>query len=141
MDGEKKTIPVREGLWTLEPKPRLIGSECKNCGEVFFPSRQDVLCSNCQSSDFQEVKLSPRGKIYSYTVVMQRPPVYYKAAEVPYAIGFVELPEGVRVETLFTGCNFDDLRVGMEVEMLVDGLHAEEDGSQVLCYKFKPVGT
>jgi uncharacterized OB-fold protein len=57
---------------------------------------------------------------------MQRPPVYYKA-EVPYAIGFVELPEGIRVETLFTGCDLDDLRVGVDAEMLIDKLH-EEDG-------------
>ena len=68
---------------------------------------------------------------------MQRPPVYFKA-EVPYAIGFVELPEGIRVETLFAGCNLEDLKVGMEVEMLIDKLHEEEDGTEVYCYKFKP---
>jgi len=138
MDGEKKKLPVREGLWTSDEKPQLLGSQCHNCGEVFFPKRQDVLCSYCQSSSFKEINLSPRGKIYSYTVVMQRPPVYYQA-EVPYAIGFVELPEGIRVETLFTGGKLEDLRVGMEVEMLIDKLHTEEDGTEVYCYKFKPV--
>ena len=138
MDGEKKKVPVREGLWTSDEKPQLVGSQCHNCGEVFFPKRQDVLCSYCQSSSFKEINLSPRGKIYSYAVVMQRPPVYYQA-EVPYAIGFVELPEGIRVETLLTGCKLEDLRVGMEVEMLIDKLHTEEDGTEVYCYKFKPV--
>jgi len=138
MDGEKKKLPVREGLWTSDERPQLVGSQCHNCGEVFFPKRQDVLCSYCQSSSFKEINLSPRGKIYSYTVVMQRPPVYYQA-EVPYAIGFVELPEGIRVETLFTGGKLEDLRVGMEVEMLIDKLHTEEDGTEVYCYKFKPV--
>ena len=138
MDGEKKKLPVREGLWTSDERPQLVGSQCPNCGEVFFPKRQDVLCSYCQSSSFKEIKLSPRGKIYSYTVVMQRPPVYYQA-EVPYAIGFVELPEGIRVETLFTGGKLEDLRVGMEVEILIDKLHTEEDGTEVYCYKFKPV--
>jgi uncharacterized protein len=137
MEGEKKRVPVREGLWTLDEKPRLIGSQCTHCGEVFFPKRENGLCSYCQSFNLKEIKLSPRGKIYSYTVVMQRPPIYYKA-EVPYAIGFVELPEGIRVETLFTGCRLDDLRVGMEVEMLIDKLHEEEDGTEVYSYKFKP---
>lgn len=140
MDGEKKKVPVREGLWTSDEKPQLIGSQCTNCGEVFFPKRENGLCSNCQSNHLKEIKLSPRGKIYSYTVIMQRPPVYYKA-EVPYAIGFVELPEGIRVETLFTGCNLEDLRVEMEVEMLIDKLHEEEDGTEVYSYKFKPVMT
>jgi hypothetical protein len=138
MEGEKKRVPVREGLWTSEEKPQLIGSECTHCGEVFFPKRENGLCSYCQSSNLKEIKLSSKGKIYSYTVVMQRPPVYYKA-EVPYAIGFVELPEGIRVEALFTGCQLEDLRVGMDVEMLIDKLHEEEDGTEVYCYKFKPV--
>jgi uncharacterized OB-fold protein len=142
MEGEKKRVPVREGLWTTgatrDGKPQLIGSICKKCGEVFFPKRENVLCSFCQSADFEEIKLSPRGKIYSCTVIMQRPPIYYKA-EVPYAIGFVELPEGIRVETLLTGSNLDDLRVGMEVEMFIDILHTEEDGTEVYSYKFRPV--
>ncbi len=142
MDGEKKKVPVKEGLWTVPAVPgeksQLMGSQCNNCGEVFFPKRENWLCSSCQSSDLKEIKFSPRGKIFSYTVVMQRPPVYYQG-EVPYAIGFVELPEGIRVETLFTGCKLEDLRVGMEVEMLIDKLHTEEDGTEVFCYKFKPV--
>jgi uncharacterized OB-fold protein len=69
---------------------------------------------------------------------MQRPPVYYQA-EVPYAIGFVELPEGIRVETLFAGCNLEDLKVGMEVEMVIEKLHEDEEGKEILAYKFKPV--
>jgi len=142
MEREKKKIPVKEGLWVtsenLNGRPQLIGSQCNNCGEIFFPKRDNVLCSNCQANNFTEIKLSNRGKIYSFTVVMQRPPEYYKG-EVPYAIGFVELPEGIRVETLFTGCNFENLKVGMEVEMVIEKLHEEEDGTEVYCYKFKPV--
>jgi uncharacterized OB-fold protein len=138
MNGEKKRVPVKEGLWTSDEKPQLIGSQCTHCGEVFFPERGNGLCSYCQSAGLREIKLSSKGKIYSYTVVMQRPPGYYKA-EVPYAIGFVELPEGIRVETLFTGCDLEDLRVGMDAEMLIDKLHEEEDGTEVYTYKFKPV--
>ena len=69
---------------------------------------------------------------------MQRPPEYYQGP-VPYAEGFVELPEGVRVETLFTGCDFNDLEVGMDVEMVIEGLHEDEEGNEVVAYKFRPV--
>ncbi|MGO8989234.1 MAG: Zn-ribbon domain-containing OB-fold protein [bacterium] len=138
MNEEKKRVPVREGLWTSDGKPQLIGSQCTQCREVFFPKRENGLCSYCQSSNLKEIKLSPKGKIYSYTVVMQRPPGYYKA-EVPYGIGFVELPEGIRVETLFTGCDLEDLRVEMDVELMIDKLHEEEDDTEVYCYKFRPV--
>jgi uncharacterized OB-fold protein len=85
----------------------------------------------------KETRLGPRGKIYSFTVVMQRPPEYYKGP-VPYAVGFVELPQGVRIETLFTNCNFEDLKIGMDVEMVIEKLHEDEEGNEILTYKFRP---
>lgn len=141
MDDHKKRIPVREGLWA-EPavtteNPQLLGSRCLSCEEIFFPKKDIALCSYCQSSELEEVKLSRTGKVYSYTVVTQRPPVYYKA-EVPYALGFVELPEGIRIETLFTGCDPDTLHVGMDVEMVIEKLHEDEDGNEIMAYKFRP---
>jgi uncharacterized OB-fold protein len=141
MSGVVKQIPIKEGLWTVpssrDEKPQLIGSRCSRCGEVFFPKKAYGICNHCQSKNLEEVKLSRKGKIYSFTIVMQKPPEYYKGP-VPYAEGFVELPEGVRVETLFTDCNFDDLRIGMDVEMVVEKLHVDEEGNEILAYKFRP---
>lgn len=141
MDEEIKRKPVREGLWK-EPdrpneRPRLIASRCMDCGELFFPRKDNGMCTHCQSDRLDEILLGTRGKVYSYTVVMQRPPVYYKG-EVPYAIGFVELPEGVRVETLYTGCDLETLRAGMDVEMVVETLGKDEDGIEFVTYKFRP---
>lgn len=142
MPDAAKKIPVKEGLWTvpssLDEKPQLIGSRCHRCGEVFFPKKANGICTHCQSKNLEEIKLSRIGKIYSFTVVMQEPPEYYKGP-VPYAEGFVELPEGVRVETLFTGCHFDDLKVGIDVEMVIERLHEDEGGNQILAFKFRPV--
>jgi len=142
MSGAAKKIPVKEGLWTvpssLDEKPQLIGSRCHLCGEVFFPKKTRGICNHCQSRNLEEIKLSRRGKIYSFTVVTQRPPEFYKGP-VPYAEGFVELPEGVRVETLFTDCNFDNLKIGMDVEMVIEKLHEDENGNEVTAFKFRPV--
>ncbi len=138
---DRKKIPVREGLWaepaSADEKPKLIGSRCLSCGELFFPKKEIGLCGHCQSGDLEEVELTGNGKVYSYTVVAQRPPVYYKG-EVPYALGFVELPEGIRIETLFTGCDPASLHVGMDVEMVIEKLHEEEDGTEVMAYMFRP---
>jgi uncharacterized OB-fold protein len=142
MDTSQKKIPLREKLWTYsadpEGDPRLIGSRCLDCGEIYFPLRTEGFCTNCQSDNFEEIQLSPHGKIYSFTTVMQRPPVYYRGA-VPYAIGYVELPEGVRVETLFSINNLEQLRIGLEVELVIEKLHDDEEGNEVLTYKFKPL--
>jgi uncharacterized OB-fold protein len=141
MDDQKKKIPVREGLWaestSTYEKPQLLGSRCQSCEELFFPRKEIPLCACCQSGELEEVKLGRKGKIYSFSVVTQRPPVYYKG-EVPYALGFVELPEGIRIETLFTGCDPDSLHVGMDVEMVIEKLHEDEDGNEVMAYKFRP---
>ncbi|MBU3917432.1 OB-fold domain-containing protein [bacterium] len=136
------SLPVKEGLWT-DPatsygESRLIASQCKKCEEIFFPKQVNGICSNCQNNDLDEILLSTTGKIYSYSVVMQRPPFYYQG-EVPYALGFVELPEGIRVETLFTDCDFDDLKIGMDVKMIIERLHGDDAGNEVICYKFKPL--
>jgi uncharacterized OB-fold protein len=82
--------------------------------------------------------LSQHGKIYSVTVVTQRPPIYYQGP-VPYAMGFVELPEGVRVQTLFTDCDPDRLEIGMDVELVVEKLFEDKEGHDIITYKFRPV--
>jgi uncharacterized OB-fold protein len=134
----RQQIPVREGLWhDTKDGPRLAGSRCMECGELFFPKKDNGLCTYCQSRKLEKVEFGIKGKVYSCTCVMQRPPVYYKA-EVPYAIGFVELPEGIRIETLFTGCDIEDVHVGMDVEMVIDTLHEDEAGNEVVTYKFRP---
>jgi hypothetical protein len=80
----KMIIPVREGLWvnSINPqeKPQLIGSRCGDCGEIFFPKRWKGICLNCQKTKIEDILLSRRGKIYSFTIVMQgRPqPAPYK---------------------------------------------------------------
>lgn len=49
------------------------------------------------------------------------------------------LNDGVSIETLFTGCELDELKVGMEVEVVVEKLHDNAEGAEVLTYKCKPV--
>ena len=141
MNSNKKQIPIKKGVWS-EPdgngKISLLGSKCLKCGELFFPKKEAGVCTNCQAAQFDEVKLSSEGKIYSYSVVEIRPPGYYQG-EVPYALAFIDLPEGIQIETLLTQCDFNELKVGLPVEMILDTLHVDEDGNDVICYKFRPI--
>jgi uncharacterized OB-fold protein len=142
LNSSRKRIPVQEGFWA-EPsgpseRPQLLGHKCRDCGEIFFPRRNNGICTHCQSRNLVEMKLSSKGKICNYTIVEQKPPAYYRG-EVPYALGFVELPEGVRLRSLFTGCNFDDLKVGMEVEIVIERLFENDEGDEIITYKFRPI--
>jgi len=141
--NDKKGIPVKEGLWTTpsssEERAQLIGSKCLSCGEVYFPKKEKGICTHCQQRNLEEIKLGCEGKISSYTVVMQQPGGGFYKGPVPYAYGCVDLPDGVRVETLFTGCDFNELEVGMDVELVIEKLYEDEEGNEILTYKFRPV--
>lgn len=140
--NSKKIIPVKEGLWSetaSDSRPHLIGHKCASCGELFFPIKENGICTQCYSTNLKKIPLSSRGTVYTHTVVTMRPPGGYYRGEVPYAIGFVELPEGIRVETLFTECDPEEIAVGAEVELLIEKLHEDDEGNEVMAYKFRPV--
>lgn len=131
-----REVPLKEELWEIMPdgKPCLVGSKCLLCGEVVFPVLG--ICPNCQNENVEKIFIGPVGRIYSITVVMQQPPKWYKGP-VPYAFGFVELPQGVRVETLFTGCDPERIEIGMEVELVIEKLSEDDQGNDVVTYKFR----
>ena len=137
--SDQKRIPVREGLWTTPSvpgeEPQLIGSKCPSCGEVVFPKNSS--CTNCQHRNMDDIKLSRKGKIFTLSTVMLPPPIYYKGP-VPYAIGFVELADGVRLLTAFSG-DLDRLKIGMDVELVIEKLHEDDEGNEIMGYRFKPI--
>lgn len=138
---QPKRIPIMEDLiiGPLSPagQARLRGSRCRNCGEAFLGKRSG--CENCGSVDMEEMPLSTRGKLYTYTVIANRPAGDYKGPDpfVPFGIGLVELPEGCRIVTPLT--TNKNIEIGMELELVIDKLFDDADGNEVMAFKFKPV--
>jgi len=112
---------------TLDDQPALLGSECLDCGDVHFPKRPH--CPTCLG-ETTDHRLSRTGVLYTYTRVESGIPRF----DPPYTLGYVDLPETVRIFTLIEG---DDLSLGREMEVFVGELY-EEDGEVVESYKFKP---
>jgi uncharacterized OB-fold protein len=137
--NNKIQIPCRDGLWSTpsfsDDKPQLIGSKCPNCGEVVFPVSQ--VCANCQNQEMREIKLSRRGKIWSYSTVMLAPPQWYKGP-VPFDLGYVELPEGVRIWSRLLGAEAGTFKIGQEVELHIDVMQEDGEGNEILGYCFVP---
>jgi uncharacterized protein len=136
--AEKKKVPLKEGLWTeaKDKKPTLIGSKCQKCGEIYFPKKPKGLCINCRATDMKDVELSREGKIFTFSKVMIPPAGGFYHGNLPYAYGYVELPEGVRVQTLFPDADLDNLKVGKKVSLLIDRLCDDAEGNEVVTYKF-----
>ena len=121
----------------LSPDSRLLASKCKKCGKLHFPPQR--LCSSCFSwEEMEETPLSRHGKIFSWTVS-------YMMGEHP--IGYVDLPEGIRVFAIFTELGDDPtktLDIGKDVELVVTPMREMEFGMEVgsvefIGYKFRPV--
>ena len=135
-------VPLKKGLWSAPDSDGnvfLLASKCKKCGELFFPTKQETICTNCQHEEFETVNLSRTGKIFTFSVVQVRPPEFYKG-EVPYALARIELPDGILIDSLVADCDFDQLKVGMEMALVIDKLYTNEEGKDVMTYKFGPLG-
>jgi uncharacterized OB-fold protein len=135
----KHMVPLGEGLFRLperpDGKPVLLGSRCPSCGEHFFPQRQ--ICLACGRNGLEEADLSGRGKVFTYTIARQTPPG--SLIEAPYAVVVVELPERVAVESVLTDCDLDSVHVGMAVEAVTAKMKEDEEGNDVVSFKFRPV--
>ncbi len=133
-------VPVAAGLFEgTGSAARLIGTRCASCGTHYFPKTLSCRNPQCLEKATQDVLLSREGTLYSYTVQHYQPPALFRMADwVPYAIGSVELPEGLRVMGMLTGCEPASLTIGMAVELTVETLYRDVQGREVQTYKFQP---
>ena len=126
---------IREGAFRETPEGVvLLGNRCKSCGQVFFPKAG--VCFNCFSENMEELPLSRRGKLYSYSIGRMASLHF----EPPYALGYIDLPEGVRVLSplKIEESEYGSLRIGMEMEVIIEKLWQEGD-KEVIGWKFEPV--
>lgn len=138
----KKQVAIQEDFWSVpgtDETPHLIGSHCSGCGEIYFPRKEKNWCLQCFKPALEDIRLSRRGKIATFSVVMQQPGGGFYQGPVPYAYGCVDLPDGVRIKTLFATDDFDMLSIGKEVELVIEKLHEDEEGNDVLTFKFRPI--
>ncbi len=142
MEGQNKNaVAIREDLLTTPLYPlenvRLVGSRCKDCGEVMLGVAPS--CGNCAGTDLDTISLGKRGTLWTYTIMRNCPPGDYRGQKdpfVPYAEGLVELPEGIRVLSVLN-CDIDEVKIGMELEMEAFEYYTDEEGRTVVAFRFK----
>lgn len=129
--GEK--VPIREGIFTMgHDGTALLGCKCKSCGQAYFPKVH--FCLNCYQEELEDVILSRTGELYSYTVVHMSSSHF----EAPYAVGYVDLPDNVRILAPLEVLDNKPFKVGMQVELRVVTLWRKE-GKEIVGYRFSPV--
>lgn len=141
---QKEQVPALDGWFIIEGEQAyLLGSQCKSCGTYYFP-KQSNFCKNpaCNGEEFEQVPLSRTGKIWSFTNACYQPPEPYIAADpyVPFTIAAVELDKEkmIVLGQVVEGVNVSDLKAGMEMELVVGQLSADEKVEKLI-WKWKPV--
>jgi len=144
MSTTKKQVPVAPRLFTWPPseEPQLIISKCKSCGTCFFPRVPTCHNPNCTNKEVEDALLSRRGRVTAYTIhYYQAPPPYVPPDPfVPYGICVAQFPEGIAVVGQTVDCDPQkELKVGIEVETVLGKLCEDEEGNEVIGWRFRPV--
>jgi uncharacterized OB-fold protein len=132
-------VAIEDGFFTIPDDPteapRLLGSRCQSCGEVFYPRR--FVCAKCLHEGTDDLELGPRGTLYTWTYV--HVPLFAKkdGSVDSYGVGQIDLPEGPRVQAILVG-GPDDFAIGMELELELESLGSDKAGNDIVIYRFKP---
>ena len=144
MAPTKTRVPAVEGWFTLDADaPALLGSRCRSCGTFAFP-REQAFCRNpdCDGTEFDEVPLSRRGTVWSYTDARYQPPPPYVAADpyVPFCLAAVELADEkmIVLGQCVRGTDMATLRAGQEMELTVED-YFESEGEVRRVWKWRAV--
>lgn len=137
-------VPVTPGVFTVgDDGPHLLGSKCLDCGTYAFPPQSG--CQRCSGTNTERTELANRGTLWTWTIQgfpPKSPPFIGNADPAtftPFGVGYVELPGEVKVETRLTESDPAKLRIGMEMEMILDPIAKDASGNDIVTFAFKPV--
>ncbi|NIR39821.1 MAG: benzoylsuccinyl-CoA thiolase [Actinobacteria bacterium] len=139
----KTRVPAVEGMFTMDEEPHLIGGKVPGRETYFFPKHLAGGDPAAVGAELEEVLLSRRGRVWSYTSSDYPPPPPFVPATDPYepiTIAAVELEKEqmVVLGQCVAGVGPADLSIGDEVELVVEPLH-EDDDHEYMVWKWRPV--
>jgi uncharacterized OB-fold protein len=133
--------PLEAGYFTMpdgnEP-PRLIGSYSAAADKYFFPRRRRCPLT---AGPVKDVLLSPTGELYAWTFVESAwmGKTRFGSAGDGYGVGQVDLPEGVRIQTVLRGA-MGAWEIGMPMQLEIYPVMTDADGTELCSYRFGPAG-
>jgi uncharacterized OB-fold protein len=86
----------------------------------------------------ENIPLGSHGRLETFAVMQVGPPGF----KVPYVIGYVKTREGALVFAPITGCEAKDeaLKVGEEMELVIEKVKEDGKGNHLIGWKYKPAG-
>jgi uncharacterized OB-fold protein len=139
----KTQVPAIEGWFTTDAEaPALVGRRGAETGSYYFPPTLAFSRNPTAPAEaLEEVELSRRGRVWSWTTNHYQPPEPYVSPDpfVPYTVVAVELVEEqmVVLGPLAPGADAADLAVGREVELTLSPLY-EDDDHEYVVWSWRP---
>jgi uncharacterized protein len=134
------TQMLAEGLFRVDGDRAVLFGSRREGGTVKFPAERSELFDD--ADDIEPIELSTEGTLFTFTTQEFAPPFPYKGKQSPdefrpYIVGYVELAEGLLVETLIVGAEAESLRIGQQM-VSTTTIFETADGQTFLTYAFTP---
>ena len=122
-------------IWREFPQRyRLEAAKCKKCGKIFFPAR--LICDQCKHREFEKVTLPSEGTLVTSTVIRVGSTAF--SGETPYALGIVDLGQGVKITCQVVDVVPEKLQAGDKLRL--EFRRIQRNGAQgTICYGYKAV--
>lgn len=137
-------LPAVDGWFATDDAgaTHLIAGKCLTCGTYVFPPRS-TNCPNpaCSGDELEQVPLSRRGTLWSYTENRYAPPPPYPSPDPfePFAVAAVQLAdEGLIIlGKVVEGTLAADLTVGVEMELTTMPLFTDDEGVERITWAWR----
>lgn len=123
-----------EQFYKFMTQKKLMAGRCLKCGKIHLPPR--LLCDNCYGQQFEWMQISGKGKLVTYTVIHVAPQQFQ--ALTPYAVGIVQLENGLRIPGMIPGLTQEQLKIGMELTLDFGTCSTSQTWPQWQRYCFEP---
>ena len=126
MNDYKKPLPeiqpFTQAFWEGARNHKLLVQICGDCAtRIFFPRRQ---CPECWSENLGWIEASGKAEIYAFSVTYEGVEEAFRE-DLPIVLAWVDLPEGIRMQTNIIDCDPDTVAIGQPVEVVFKKVTAE----------------
>ncbi len=97
---------------------KVMGTKCKECGEIYFPPRAD--CFRCLSSAMEWFEIQGLGKLITYSKLKYAPVGFED--DLPYYIAVLDYGDYKVFGRIASDVTEEEIRVGMEMKAVANTL-------------------
>ena len=123
-----------EQFYKFMSEGKLMAAKCEKCGKIHLPPRP--ICDNCYGQTFEWIQISGNGKLITYTIIHVAPPQFQ--AITPYAVGIVQLENGLKLPGMISGIPESELKVDVNLAIDFNACDAGQSWPQWRRYCFRP---